>query len=177
MKTRLVERLGLNEDSKQFYKLQLGILFNLIGFFTIFTLILGCRKFVPLSAPEEVEIYGRRFILETTLNRDFMPGCPPNGYPLIAIILVTAIDSLEFPSTIDADRLWIIKGEDVWETEFSNETIPPEPHHRHQLEKVARNGPKWDPGIQVDVVVRIIDCKDNKYFLKASNQLIDWSCK
>lgn len=157
----------------------LGILINFVRFFIILSFILGCRKFTPLSAPEEVEIDGRRFILETYLNRDFMPGpwCPPNGYPLIATIWVTAIDSLEFPAYVAADNLWVVNENDIWETEFSNETIPPEPNHKHQLEKIARNGPKWDPGIQVDVIVRITDSNDNVYFLKASNQLINMSCK
>jgi len=126
-----------------------------------------------LSAPEQIEIEGRKYVLETSLWRDFIPISPPDGKPLIALIWVTATDSLEFPSSIGADRLWVIKDEkEVWETEFSNEERPQEPYRKHQLEKIARNGPKWGPGIQVDVVVRVIDGENNTYLLKASNQWI-----
>ena len=40
------------------------------------------------------------------------------------------------------------------------------------LEKIARDGPKWGPGIQVDVVVRLLDKEELFYLLKAENQLI-----
>jgi len=126
-----------------------------------------------LSSPEQVEINSRRYTLETYLWRDFMPGdSPPDGKPLIALIRIIAIDLLPFPSTLDANRLWVINGQEVWETEFSDEQIPTNPNRKHQLEKIARNGPKWGPGIYVDVVVRIIDYKNKTYLLKASNQYI-----
>lgn len=121
-------------------------------------LILSCKSpFSPtipldtlLSAPEQIEIYGRICTLETYLWRDFMPGpnTPPDGKPLIALIRIIAIDLLPFPSTIDANRLWVINGQEAWETEFSDEEIPTSPNRKHQLEKIARNGPKWGPGKQ-----------------------------
>ncbi len=144
-------------------------------------IVLGCKVSEPndfykieelLSAPEQVEIYGRDFVMKTYLWRDFMPISPPDGKPLVALVWIIATDSLEFPSSIDADRLWVIKDrKEVWETEFSNEKVPQE--HKHQLAKIARNGPKWGPHIYVDVVVRIIDKENNiEYLLKASNQWI-----
>ena len=145
----------------------------------IIVLISRCDIFGPkttietlLSTPEQIEIEGRMYILETYLWRDFMPISPPDGKPLIAIIWVTAIDSLRFPSSIEATKLWVISGEEIWETKFSDEERPQLPHREHQLEKVARNGPKWGPGIYVDVVVRIIDESRNFYLLRASNQYI-----
>ena len=69
-----------------------------------------------LSAPEEIEIDNRRYVLDVFLWRDFMPFCPPNGRPLIASISVTATDSLEVPKSIDVDRIWIVNGSDVWES-------------------------------------------------------------
>jgi hypothetical protein len=82
---------------------------------------------------------------------------------------VTAVDSLEFPSSLDANKLWVIKDEKVWETKFSNEDRTQYPF---KLEKVARDGPKWGPKIQVDVVVRLVDRERKTYFLKASDQWI-----
>jgi hypothetical protein len=146
----------------------------------IYTLIPGCKLFdssgpsIPdlLDAPEQIEIDGREYILETFLWRDFMPVSPPDGQPLIALIWITAIDSLAFPSTIDANRLWVINDELVWETEFSFEERPDDPNRIHQLEKIARDGPKWGPGIQVEVIVRVTDSQDSTYLLRAADQWI-----
>jgi hypothetical protein len=125
-----------------------------------------------ISSPEQIEVDGRKYILETYLWRDFMPISPPDGKPLIALIRVTALDLMPFPATLDADRLWVINGQQVWETEFSNEELPENPNRRHQLEKIARSGPKWGPGLYVDVVVRIVDYKNKEYLLRASKQYI-----
>lgn len=155
-----------------------GIILCLSGF-TLFTLIFACSSSKPsrptipietlLSAPEQVEIEGRKYVLETCMWRDFMPISPPDGKPLIAIIWVTAADSLQFPSSIDADWLWIIKDKKAWQTKFSDEERP---QHPNKLEKVARDGPKWGPKIQVEVVVRLVDRQGKIYLLKASNQWI-----
>jgi hypothetical protein len=102
-----------------------------------------------------------------------MPPSPPDGRPLIALIWLTAIDSLAFPFSIDANRLWIVNDDLVWETEFSYEERPKNPNRIHQLEKVARDGPKWGPNIQVEVIVRIIDVENNTYLLRAHDQWID----
>ena len=127
-----------------------------------------------MSAPEKIQIDNRVYTLKTELWRDFMPvqrqddGIP--GSPLIALIWVCAEDSLDFPSSLTADRLWIINGQEVWETEFSNEYRPYDPYNKNRLEKVARNGPKWEPYIAVDVIVRLIDRENNSYLIKAVNQ-------
>jgi len=162
---------------QKIYKLLLGLL-------VVSLLIWSCKSSkitgptIPsidlntlLSAPEEVQISNQTFFLETFLWRDFQPQCPPDGEPLIALIWIIVKDSLDLPSSLDANRLWVIKDKKwVWETNFSNEQTIPWPY---KLEKVARNGPKWGPGIYVDVVVMVIDKNDNKkYLLRASNQYI-----
>jgi hypothetical protein len=125
-----------------------------------------------LSAPEQIEIDGREYVLEVYPWRDFQPICPPDGEPLRVAIWVTATDLLPFPSSIDANRLWVINGQQVWETEFDPQEIRLEPYREHQLGKIAGNGPKWGPGIYVDVIVRVIDSDNSVYFLKASDQWI-----
>ena len=125
-----------------------------------------------LSAPEEIEIGNRMYVLDVFLWRDFMPFCPPNDRPLIASISVTATDSLEVLKSIDVDRIWIVNGGDVWESGFSSEERARHSSHNH-LEKIARGGPKWSTGIMVDVVVMVIDGSDNIYLIKASDQPIN----
>jgi hypothetical protein len=143
-------------------------------------LSIGCRfvKTTPpvittealLASPEKIEIEGRAYTLETALWRDFMPMSPPDGMPLIAVAKVVAADGQEFPAGLSADRLWVIKDRrEVWETDFTSENRGA----ANKLEKSAGDGPKWGPGIEVDVVVRLITVKEGKTFLlRASKQPI-----
>lgn len=124
-----------------------------------------------LSAPEQIEIDSREYILETGLYRDFQPVCPADGRPLSGVIWVVAIDSLSFPSSLDADHVWIINNNDVWDTDLVDRVIPYEYEYKMQ-KRTKGDGPKWGPDIYVDVVVQIIDEEDNAYLLRASDQEI-----
>jgi len=125
-----------------------------------------------LSAPEEVTIDGRKLTLETYLWRNLMPGAGSGGSSLLALIRVTAVDQLLFPSTVDADQLWIVYQGAIWETGFS-ETIN---ELQYQLSKMARGGPKWGPSIYVDVIVRIVHISGRRYLLRAARQHIGAAC-
>lgn len=124
------------------------------------------------SAPEQIEINGRKYSLETYLWRDFMPISPPDGKPLKAIVRVTAVDHQPFPADLIVDQVWVINEGEVWE-----KALPKDDEQRqaepYQLERLAIDGPKWKPGSLVDVVVRIIDRSGNSYLLKASKQKIN----
>jgi hypothetical protein len=150
----------------------------LIGIATYFLFIQRTPSTVSLqdlrAAPEKVEINGSEYTLETDLWRDFMPVSPPDGSPLMALVKIKAAGETAISSKIDATRLWVVKDEEIWETEFTSEEFSTT---GDTLEKVARDGPKWGPEITVDVVVKIVvkilGSKSGKsYLLKASNQYI-----
>jgi hypothetical protein len=129
---------------------------------------------VLLGKPEQISINDTTYSIKTSLWRDFMPFCPPNGQPLICVIDLIGDNEVELPETVDLDRVWIINGNKVWESDFSKEDRSIFENDEIKKEKVAREGPKWGPGINVDVVVRIVDKADNKvYFLRAPNQPIN----
>ena len=125
-----------------------------------------------LAAPLAIEINGSQFTLETFLNRDFMPTENAGGSPLIAVALLTAVDGQPFPAEIDGTRIWVIKGSEVWETNFADESRPRDQAHLYQLQKVARGGPKWDVGAQVEVIVRVTVSAGSSYLLRATKQVI-----
>lgn len=125
-----------------------------------------------LDAPLVAEIDGRQYTLETHLWRDFMPPTEPNGSPLAAVVYVTAVDGQPFPAEIGVDRLWVVNGEEVWESGFQGETRPRDQAHLYQLEKYTAGGPKWDIGIQVEVVVRVTRGLRKTSLLRATKQLI-----
>jgi hypothetical protein len=125
-----------------------------------------------LSAPLAIEINGRQFSLETFLYRDLMPGGEPGGSLLVAFVYLTAVDGQAFPDSVDSTRIWVVNGEEVWETTFQRESRPRNSHHINQLEKVTYNGPKWDIGARVEVVVRVTASLKAPCLLRATNQEI-----
>ena len=126
-----------------------------------------------LSAPLEIQVGGRVLVLETYLWRDYMPGGPVGGSDLRAVLWITAVDLQPFPADLDADRLWVINGNDIWETRFSGESRPRDLIHPHQLEKSAEGGPRWETGTRVEVVVRLVTLRGRTHLLRASGQLIN----
>ena len=101
----------------------------------------------PASAPERVQIDGREYTLTANAWRDFQPVAPPNGQPLITMVKVSAADAAPIPADLSVERVWVLNGKNQW-------SATPEPGTTG-LETAVRNGPKWGPGIRVDVVVRL----------------------
>jgi hypothetical protein len=121
-----------------------------------------------LQAPEQIGINGRRYFIEAYLWRNLTPSNNLINFPLITLARLRATDSQPLPADLDLDRIWLIKGSQVWESNFTNEAGPEVPG---ELEKVARNGPTWGEGTPVSVVVRLVSKNTNKtYLLKAPNQ-------
>lgn len=107
------------------------------------------------SAPDTVKVAGARLVLSAFLWRDFMPSSPADGKPMIAVIHLVTADSTDIPADLSPTCLWVLNGRQIWASTFSAEARPPGPPY--ELERVARDGPKWGPNIDVDVVVGIED--------------------
>ncbi|MCX6843256.1 MAG: hypothetical protein NTX53_13340 [candidate division WOR-3 bacterium] len=106
------------------------------------------------AAPERVEIDGREYTLAANLWRDFMPMAPPDGESLIAALKVSPADAMPPSADLAIDHVWVLNGEKQWSVAVVRPSgagqLP-----ASQLEQSVRNGPKWGPGITVDVVVRL----------------------
>jgi hypothetical protein len=139
------------------------------------------------KAPTEVVLEGRSLSLSTYLWRDFMPGIAPmiDGKPMIAVLKVATSDKKSFPSGVRIDRAWVLFGEQMWETsEFREQSEDPTNNKDSNeswvncpdspvCEAVARGGPKWGPGIFVDVVVQLTDREGRHYLLQARKQYVN----
>jgi len=99
------------------------------------------------AAPERVQIEGREFSLTASAWRDFQPVAPPNGQPLVVVVKVSASDMMPSPSDVAIDRVWVLNGKEQWTAAPASGATG--------LETAVRNGPKWGPGIKVDVVARL----------------------
>ncbi|MGH2492566.1 MAG: hypothetical protein ACRDF9_13795, partial [Candidatus Limnocylindria bacterium] len=124
----------------------------------------------PASVPDQVTIDGRSYRIAPDspyLWRDFMPISPPGGRPLAASIRVVAVDGGTFPRDITVDRVGV-HGPSVWEIVSPEVRRSPEAGTPpSQIEVFANEGPKWEPGIEVDVVIRLVS-GGAAYFLRAS---------
>ncbi|HSG28095.1 MAG TPA: hypothetical protein VLA34_06410 [Candidatus Krumholzibacterium sp.] len=152
---------------------------------TIFTLFLspGCGSdqgsptaaipILPVDAlmmaPQTVTLGDQQYVLETYLWRDFMPISPPDGKPLTALVEVIEKNGSAIAPDLEMKYLWVINGREVWSTKFTDET-PSSPED--ELHRIARNGPLWGPGIEVEVIVALTRGDGPVSLLRASDQSI-----
>jgi hypothetical protein len=113
-----------------------------------------------------------KYFLETFVWRDFMPSFPSNGMPpLIASINLVNFDSVPVSNNLEIDKLYIIDSNLIWissPTEITTENVP-----EFKIHKVSHNGPHWETGTQVDVVVTIYDkVTKQDYYLIIKQQFI-----
>ena len=108
-----------------------------------------CRRtaVAPASATERVQIDGREYTLTASAWRDFQPVAPPDGQPLVVVVKLTSADQASVPADLEIDHVWVLKGKEQW-------SAKPEAGARPS-ETSVRGGPKWGPGIKVDVVARL----------------------
>lgn len=122
------------------------------------------------AAPTIARIANKRLTLWPFLWRDFQPSIPPGGRPLIAVLRVTTADSTRFPADVRADSTWVLFGDQMWATAVAEEL--PRRENSPSLEVIAGDGPKWEPYVYVDVVIRLWDGRGRAYLLQAPHQLI-----
>ena len=104
------------------------------------------------SSNDTLKIGSKKYFIETYLYRDFFPGIHfGEKSPLIAAIFLIDFDSTEISTDIDISKLYVINVNTIWIS------TPDERHSyfNYKLEKVSTNGPEWETGIYVDVVVEI----------------------
>jgi hypothetical protein len=125
--------------------------------------------------PVEITIGMQTLGLDVFLWRDFQPISPPDGKPMLTLIKLVNPDTTEAIALegVVANKLWVFNragsseepetGGEIWATQLDQQ-LP--------SEYMAREGPKWQPGTTVDVVVEISDAQENIYLVKAEQQVI-----
>jgi hypothetical protein len=141
-----------------------------LALFAVTCMIVGACTTDRALAPRIVSMDGATLRLEASLWRDFQPISPPDGKPLIASLRLLTVDGASIPSTLRADSVWIYNGAAVWSASVTEEQS--RSAGASFFEVVARNGPKWGPGIEVDVVVQLHDAAGQPFLLQAPRALI-----
>jgi hypothetical protein len=106
-----------------------------------------------LAAPLDLKFEGITFEVEVELWRDFMPPSEPDGRPMAAFATVTAVGALDWPAEITTLYVYVVKESEVWASKMERDASGVRPPNQRLY--VARDGPKWGPGIAVDVVIGI----------------------
>ena len=141
-----------------------------LALFAVACMTVGACAVDRALAPRVVSVDGATLRLEASLWRDFQPISPPDGKPLIAGLRVITVDGAPIPSTLRADSVWIYNGSGVWAASVTEEQL--RTAGASFFDVVARNGPKWGPGIEVDVVVQLRDAAGDAVLLQAPRELI-----
>src|SRR5687767_9406473 len=94
-----------------------------------------------LAAPTEIAFNGATFEAEVSAWRDFQPSAPADGRPLAVVVRVS-----QTFSSVGIDRIWVVYGGEVWSSSAARVD--------GTNDWVARDGPKWGPGVTADVVLR-----------------------
>ena len=145
---------------------------------TFLVLLVSCEKpdvsensnlvnSLHVNSNDTIEIGTSKYILETDLSRDFMPGYQ-HKRPLVALIYLVNIDSLPIPSNIDISKLYVIKDQLIWTSNPVDSNQPRVPDFK--LDKLRNDGPEWDVNITVDVVAEVINRSTNDKILIIARQ-------
>ena len=121
-----------------------------------------------IKSPTSIQIDSTNFVLSVYLWRDFMPISPPDGKPMLASVEILTSDSSDFPENIDADKMWVIDSTNSWETFLYDQSV----HESYSILKKASNGPKWEIGLYLDVVVRLVQDDTLYHYLKIEDVLL-----
>ena len=111
-----------------------------------------------------------KYTLDAYLYRNLFPGGPiPTARPLIAYISLVNNDSVEISNELDITKLYVIKDPLIWVSTptLSNDDIIPE----YKLTKISRDGPEWQTGILVDVVIEVSNKTTKDKYLIISKEI------
>ncbi len=128
-----------------------------------------------MKAKDTVTVNNQKLTLETELYRNFFPGdAYHRNTRLTASVYVVNTDSTTVTNQITGLKLYVINQNDIWISEPENRSNEITTQYQYKLYYLSLNGPKWDTGITVDVVISLTDLSDNtEKYLIARNQRIE----
>lgn len=103
---------------------------------------------------------------------------------MTGIFAAVTDDGKAFPTGLRIERAWVLFDGKAWEaTELREQDITDRSYEDAEgvtrnrpgspmFRVVASNGPKWGPGVEVDVVVGLIDGQGRRTLLRAPKQIV-----
>ena len=137
-----------------------------------------CSPLTPKLAPPALEtvpdtliVGSNRFVLGAGVWRNFEPSSDNCPRRLNVFVQVTEVDSMPIPSGMTANHVWVLNGDVFWNARFTSQVLPYTPPY--QIEKMARCGPQWTPGAEVDVIVRVRDASGSEAYVRRLGAIIE----
>lgn len=103
---------------------------------------------------------------------------------MTGIFAAVTDDGKAFPNGLRIERAWVLFNGKAWEaSELTEQDMTDRSYEDAEgvsrnrpgsptFGVVARNGPKWGPGVEVDVVVGLIDGHGRRTLLRAPKQTV-----
>lgn len=121
------------------------------------------------AAPESLYVENKVIKLSTYMWVDMMPSTDPNPKrDYLVITYIATNDSTEFPTSLDADYVYIVYNNEVSSSDLKYDEFYQDDF---MIVKKAVVEPKWGISIYTDVVVSI-KYKGKKILLRAKDQPI-----
>lgn len=105
--------------------------------------------------------------LTAELWRDFMPISPPGGKPLMAALTLESVEGV-LPEGLTVSAVTLLSGQQRW----SAEKWDAEQTGANAMRIVVREGPKWDVGTEVEVIVQLKDAQGATHTVRSPPQTI-----
>jgi hypothetical protein len=125
-----------------------------------------------LSIPDSIYINDQVVKFDSYIWRDFMPGPALRETDLKIIIRIFMENAGYLPVGLDADSVWIIYQDELWGGELHTSNGQKLKTPQKTLKKKASGGPKWPPGSEVSVILKLIDREGNAFKIKKEHQQI-----
>ncbi len=149
------------------------LLFSILIFIQCGEEVIETVPYIPMellkTAPESLYIENKTIKLSTYMWMDMMPSTDPNPKrDYLVITYISTNDSTEFPTSLDADYVYI-----VFNNEVSSSDLKYDEFYQDDFRIVKKSTvePKWGIDIYADVVVSM-KYKGKKILLKAKDQYI-----
>ena len=134
------------------------------------------------NAPTTVVVNNRSLHLSAYAWRDFSPGIGTMGDRSLSVaVKITSADNQPLQVGLRMQRAWILFGEQVWEVSNLRGGKPGQDEVKDswigcgngpECQVSLRGGPMWEPGVYIDVVLRLTDSEGKAYLIQAPNQKI-----
>ena len=139
-----------------------------IKFVTNKELILQIKE----RAVDTLTIGSNRLVLDAFLWRNFAPISLPSEQAMASVNWLFSINMVKIPNSIRMVRQYVIYEDEIWVAEYEGDA--PSARSDYMIERISRNGPKWDPGIYADVISQIHDSQNNKdYYIRLKNVFLE----
>lgn len=118
--------------------------------------------------PEQVDVLDETLVIHAEAGRDFMPGngMLPQGSPLMVFIEVRNIERGRHTPLLELEWVAVIHGNQIWMTPGAIERLNYGPGNSYVV--MARHGPLWGPGIEVEVLLQLRDRDGATYRLRST---------